>query len=75
MSKFKLKIKSDNLLGRFTIGKIYNIFIYNKKLNIIKDDLGVNRLIDMTKMNFTNHFVSVNKERKQKLITIEDKCI
>ncbi len=75
MSKFKLKLKSNNLLGRFTIDKIYHIFTYNKKLNIVKDDLGTIRLIDTTKMNFTAHFVNVNKERKQKLIIIEDKCI
>ncbi len=71
--KYKLKKISSKLQGNFTLGGIYNAQIYSPdiKLCVLVDDDGQKHLINIKKPNFGEHFLNVNKERKDKLIQIE----
>ena len=67
--KYKL-IKTTKITGQFTIDKIYHIFPYKENLFMIFDDSGQKHILNIVKDNFNEHFISVNKERKEKLIQI-----
>jgi len=71
--KYKLKKHSENLQGRFTVGGIYKAQPYSPdtRFCILEDDNKQKHLINIKKLNFEEHFLSVNKERKEKLIQIE----
>lgn len=73
--KYKLKKNSNNLQGRFTVGAIYKTKPYSldDRFCVLVDDNGKKHLINTTKPNFQEHFLNVNKERKEKLIQIEGK--
>jgi len=72
--KYKLKKYSEKLQGNFKIGKIYKAEPYspNAKLIILKDDNNKKYIINIKKSNFKEYFLNVNKERKEKLIQIEN---
>jgi len=71
--KYKLTKKTEKLQGRFTVGRVYKTKPYssNEKLCVLIDDDGRKHLTDIEKSNFQEHFLNINKERKEKLIQIE----
>jgi len=73
MKKYKLKKITDKLQGNFQIGNIYKAQPYapDIKFSVLIDDNGQRHLINTNKPNFDEHFLNVNKERKDKLIQIE----
>lgn len=72
--KYKLKKNSSKLQGTFTVGVIYKTKPYSTfdNVRILVDDIGKKHLVDIDKVNFQDHFLNINKERKNKLIQIEN---
>ena len=71
--RYKLKKITEKLQGNFKIGGIYKAQPYapDLKLSVLIDDNGQRHLINTKKSNFKEHFLNINKERKEKLIQIE----